>query len=400
MTAAVPASTWRPLAHRLANEIEQVGKLRTPSWRRAIENVPRHVFVPSYLTDERHGAHHEWISHQPTDPESVSRWLELVYSRTTLVTDVAEFADRGIKAAVSISTKPDLMVRMLEALEVADGMRVLEIGTGTGYNAALLSHRLGDQNVYSIDIDSVLVSDARARLMSIGYCPTLVTGDGAAGLADHAPFDRIIATCALFGFPCPWIGQLRTDGLALVHVEGPLGAGNLMALRHIAPDTVQGRFLPWWGCFMRRRSTAGATVGTPRPRRTTSIAMTRRTTVDPANLDGGQRFPLLAQVHLPPGLFRSIRRDDNGRTTTELRALDGSWCRVDRDADDDRNFTLQEAGPTSLWAAVELAWREWTELGAPEWHEFGLTVTSRNHRLWYGSPDGPSWPFPDPPATI
>jgi len=56
------------------------------------------------------------------------------------VTQVAKFADRGVQAAVSSSTKPDLMIRMLEALDVTDGMRVLEIGTGTGYNAALVRH--------------------------------------------------------------------------------------------------------------------------------------------------------------------------------------------------------------------------------------------------------------------
>jgi protein-L-isoaspartate O-methyltransferase len=66
-----------------------------------------------------------------------------VYSPTTLVTDLADYADRGVQAPVSSSTKPDLMIRMLEALDVTDGMRVLEIGTGTGYNAALLAHRLG-----------------------------------------------------------------------------------------------------------------------------------------------------------------------------------------------------------------------------------------------------------------
>ncbi|MGH3930591.1 MAG: 50S ribosomal protein L11 methyltransferase, partial [Pseudonocardiaceae bacterium] len=75
------------------------------------------------------------------------------------MTQVADFADRGTQAAVSSSTKPDLMIRMLEALEVTDGMRVLEIGTGTGYNAALLSHRLGAANVYSVDVDPHLVDD-------------------------------------------------------------------------------------------------------------------------------------------------------------------------------------------------------------------------------------------------
>jgi protein-L-isoaspartate(D-aspartate) O-methyltransferase len=124
---------------------------------------------------------------------------------------------------------------MLEALEITDGMRVLEIGTGTGYNAALLAHRLGSAQVCSVDIDPHLVCQARERLSQLGYTPTLATTDGADGLPGHAPFDRIIATCAWSAVPAAWISQLRPNGLALVHIEGPLGAGNLIALRRSDP---------------------------------------------------------------------------------------------------------------------------------------------------------------------
>ncbi len=99
--------------------------------------------------------------------------------------------------AVSSSTKPDLMVRMLETLDVRDDARVLEIGTGTGYNAALLSHRLGEDRVYSVDVDAELVGPARERLADIGVHPHLATLDGEKGWPEHAPFDRIIATCSV-----------------------------------------------------------------------------------------------------------------------------------------------------------------------------------------------------------
>jgi protein-L-isoaspartate O-methyltransferase len=77
---------------------------------------------------------------------------------------------------------PSLMAQMLEALDVRDEHRVLEIGTGTGYNAALLCHRLGSNNVVSIDIDATLVAVAKNRLAALGHHPTLVVGDGTAGL--------------------------------------------------------------------------------------------------------------------------------------------------------------------------------------------------------------------------
>jgi protein-L-isoaspartate O-methyltransferase len=261
MAVTVPASTWRALARRLADELDGDGDLRTPQWRDALLAVPRHEFVPCYYIPEPDARPLRWMMHEPRDAETTQRWLDLVYSPTTLITDLADYVDRGVQAPVSSATKPDLMIRMLEALEVTDGMLVLEIGTGTGYNAALLAHRLGGQQVCSVDIDPQLVSEARHRLARLGYTPTVVTADGADGLAGHAPFDRIIATCAVIAVPAAWIEQLRPGGLALVHVEGPLGAGNLLALRRGTAPVLQGRFLPWWGCFMRRRAAAGATVG-------------------------------------------------------------------------------------------------------------------------------------------
>jgi methyltransferase of ATP-grasp peptide maturase system len=395
MAVTVPASTWRALARRLANELD--GDLRTPAWRDALLAVPRHESVPRYYVQEPDARPLRWITHEPRDAQSTTRWLDLVYSPTTLITNLADYADRGVQAPVSSSTKPDLMIRMLEALEVTDGMRVLEIGTGTGYNAALLAHRLGSQQVCSIDIDPQLVSDARERLSRLGYHPTLVTADGAHGLAEHAPFDRIIATCALSAVPAAWIEQLRPGGLALVHIEGPLGAGNLLALRRGAAAVLEGRFLPWWGCFMRRRATAGPTVGSPRPVRTSEPPVSRHTTLDPAELDGGKHFPFLAQLYLPPGMFRSIYLDDDQGAMTELRAPDGSWCAIKREPDTTGRRTVREAGPTPLWASVEAAWQQWQGLDAPAWHEFGLTATPTKHHIWLrDSHDGPQWPLPTP----
>lgn len=396
MTASVPASTWQPLARRLAERLDADGDLHTRAWREALLAVPRHEFIPRYYTQDLDARPLRWISHEPHDADSVRDWLDLVYSPTTLVTELAEFADRGVQAPVSSSTKPDLMIRMLEALNVSDDMRILEIGTGTGYNAALLSHRLGGESVFSVDIDPQLVSDARARLGLLGYFPTLVSGDGADGLSEHAPFDRIIATCSMFAVPAAWMRQLCEDGLVLVHIEGPLGAGNLVALRRTATDVVEGKFLPWWGCFMRRRPFHGASVGEPRPIRAGVGQTTRHTTVNPAELDGGKRFPFLAQLYVPHGVFRSIWRSDDGETITELRGPDGSWCEVVREPDTDGRHVVRESGPTALWKNIEEAWQSWVDLNAPPWQEFGLTATPSSQTIWLGNPDGPHWTLPTP----
>lgn len=396
MTAMVTEVTWRALAQRLADQLTDDGDLHSPQWRHALLGVPRHEFVPRYYLQDTSTRPARWIPHEPHDPTSAARWLELVYSPTTMFTKVAEFADRGVQAPVCSSTKPDLMIRMLEALDVHDGHRVLEIGTGTGYNAALLAYRLGDHNVFSVDIDPALVVAAREHLARLGSHPTVVVRDGALGLPEHAPFDRLIATCSLQEVPAAWIDQVRPGGLILAHVEGPLGAGNLTALRRGEQPIVQGRFLPWWGCFMRRRTTAGPTTGSPRPTPTTEPATTRLSTLDPAKLDGG--FQFLAQLHLPPGMFRSIRRSEDDQTPiTYLAAPDGSWAEVARTPDTHGHYTVHEAGATRLWTAVESAWTEWTRLGTPPWHEFGITATPTEQRIWHRDPAGPSWPFPTTP---
>ncbi|MGH3932882.1 MAG: hypothetical protein ACRDTF_23240 [Pseudonocardiaceae bacterium] len=88
--------------------------------------VPRHEFIPSYYLKDRDARPLRWIRHEPRDADSTQRWLELVYSPTTLITDLADKIDRGIQAPVSSSTSPRLMIRMLEALDVSEEMRVLE----------------------------------------------------------------------------------------------------------------------------------------------------------------------------------------------------------------------------------------------------------------------------------
>jgi len=384
MTASL--SVWHAAAQRLVDQLTAEGDLHDPAWRAALLAVPRHEFVPRYYLQDTSTRPSRWVLHEPGTPQTVRQWLDLVYSPTTLITAVAAYADRGVQIPVSSSTKPDLMVRMLEALDVRDGHRVLEIGTGTGYNAALLAHRLGAGNVYSIDIDPQLVATAQERLAALGLHPTLVAGDGVAGLAGHGPYDRIIATCSVTAIPAAWIRQLTPGGLVLVHLEGPLGAGNLAALHRGQQPVLSGHFLPWWGCFMRRRTTAGPTTGTPRPTPTTQPATLRSTTLDPAALEGD--FAFLAQLHLPAGMFRSIRLADDERTPVSyLAAPDGSWCEITRQPDTHDRFTVREAGPTPLWTTIETAWTQWNTLGKPTCHEFGLTATavggSTEHRIWY-----------------
>jgi methyltransferase of ATP-grasp peptide maturase system len=373
---------WQARAEALADKLTADGDLHTAEWRAAVCGVPRHELVPQYYEQEDTTTY-RLIT--PDDDASRRAWLDRVYSDTTLITAVV--ADpNGRQIPVSSSTKPDLMVRMLEALDVRDGHKVLEIGTGTGYNAALLSHRLGADRVFSIDLRPELVDAARDRLATMGYRPVLRAVDGSGGLPEHAPYDRIIATCSVAAIPAAWIEQTAPGGLILVDVEGQLSAGNLVLLRRGDKPVVEGKFLDWYGRFMALRHDA-ASVGHAWPTVDRSQGEERTTTVDPVELDGGFRF--LAQFRLPPGTLHTLTVDDGTPTATCLTNRDGSWCSVDREADESGRYRVRHAGPRDLWADVEHAHDEWAAMGAPAWHRFGLTATPTAQRVWLDSPDNP-----------
>lgn len=170
---------------------------------------------------------------------------------------------------------------MLEALDVHDGDRVLEIGTGTGYNAALLCRRLGEAQVFSVDIKADLVASARTRLAGLGYHPTLVHADGALGLPNHAPYDRLIATCSVPTVPWAWIEQTRLGGVILADLKLAVGAGNLVRLVR-TEEGAEGRFDPTYAAFMAMRSTACPDPSEGSRVRRDEVARRRyHTTVDP-----------------------------------------------------------------------------------------------------------------------
>ncbi|WP_242902838.1 methyltransferase domain-containing protein [Actinomadura terrae] len=169
------------------------------------------------------------------DPE---RWHELVAADAPVVTQVAPdpalppgdadpATGKGMISTGS-SSAPFVMARLIEAMDVEPGMRVLEIGTGTGYNAAVLAHLVGAENVVSVEIDPVAAASARAALKAVGRPVEVVTADGESGHPPGAPYDRIVATASAHTVPYTWVRQTRPGGLIIVplaptvHPEWPL----------------------------------------------------------------------------------------------------------------------------------------------------------------------------------
>jgi len=175
----------------LVEQLKKENTLKTPEVEGAFMKVPRHLFLPD-------------------EP------LDKVYS------DVAIVVKRGDEGTwTSSSSQPAIMAIMLEQLGLKPGQRVLEIGTGTGFNAALIASIVGPRGkVVTIDIQPDLVEYARMRLVSAGYdWVQTVVGDGGYGYPDGAPYDRIILTVASDVIVPSWREQLAPDGRLVLPFE-------------------------------------------------------------------------------------------------------------------------------------------------------------------------------------
>lgn len=376
----------------LAAGLTDSGDLRSPEWRQAFLAVRRHVFVPRYWHDEEPGAFPARWRMVDNATRDHREWLDAVYSNRTLATELTgspALVGGGMHPQVTSSTTmPGLVMAMLEDLEVADGMRVLEIGTGTGYNAALLCERLGDDNVTSIDVDPELVALAGVRLADHGYRPHLVAGDGAAGVPERAPFDRIIATCGLARIPRRWIEQSCEGGKIMANVLGPFNPYALILLT-VNDGSASGKFLRQSGGFMPLRTDPTRAFDyTVDIRRKATGTTDGHSRLDPRQAYNDQTWGILAQTYLQGMACRRIYVDDDEHLGTELATPDGlSWAVIHHTPDSNGHPT-QQAGPRRLWDELEQVHERWTALDHPAYHRFGLTLDRNSHAfLWLDHPD-------------
>jgi protein-L-isoaspartate O-methyltransferase len=362
--AAGTAGTARELSRALVAKLRAAGALRSRRWINAFQAVPRHVLVPRiYVYRGRPGGY------ELLDSGRRREWLEQVYADEPLVTELDG------EVWVSSSSQPSLMAMMLESLAVTGAERVLEIGTGSGYNAALLCDGLGSGQVASIDIDPALVGVARARLAGLGYTPDLAAADGAGGYPAAAPYDRV---------PRSWIVQAARGGLIMVSLYRELGGGAL-ALLTAADGGASGRFLPFSGGFMPVRGERQVS-GVDLLDACDEADGTRRPAAVSASVLDDDGFGMFAALRLP-GCQRLGLLPADEASQTWLLGRDGSWA-----WQADPGGPVTQGGPARLWDRLEDAYRDWTALGGPPREEFGLTVTaSGEHLLWHGTPDGPAW---------
>jgi protein-L-isoaspartate(D-aspartate) O-methyltransferase len=164
----------------------------------AMRQVPRHLFVPDEHVDHAYGDYP----------------LPIGYNQTI--------------------SQPYIVALMTELLELQPGDRVLEIGTGSGYQAAILA-LIPDVEVYSMEVIPDLAQGAEERLVALGYQVHCIEGDGYYGLPEHAPFDAIIVTAAPDHVPPPLLDQLADGGRMVIPI-GPPGGYQTLWKFHKGPQ--------------------------------------------------------------------------------------------------------------------------------------------------------------------
>ncbi|HEV2373908.1 MAG TPA: methyltransferase, FxLD system [Streptosporangiaceae bacterium] len=180
----MPETSAEELRDQLVQHLVDTGAIRTAAVERAFRAVPRHVFLPGVE-------------------------LASVYRDQAVVTHWD--ADGR---PTSSSSQPAIMAIMLEQLGLGPGQRVLEVGAGTGYNAALMAQLTGPTGtVVTMDIDEEVASAARGHLDEAGCQQVrVVTGDGALGWLEGAPYDRVILAVGAWDLAPAWWEQLAGDG--------------------------------------------------------------------------------------------------------------------------------------------------------------------------------------------
>lgn len=374
----------------LAGRLTQAGVLTSARWRAAVEAVPRELFLNPGVFLPAEGGRWRPVTAVGTDP---AEWARIAYRDESLTTQLdghltADHVSGPVTGSpTSSSTTPVTVVDMLEKLEVEDGHQVLEIGTGTGYSSALMCFRLGEDNVTTVEVDPDVSARADAALETAGYSTWTVTGDGLLGHPRRAPYDRVIATCAVRRIPYTWIRQTKPGGIVLTTVGGSWQYGTGLAKVTVADNgTAEGRIIGR-SSFMQARSQAEMPIGGDLSARTAYADSERQTKVSPLLLEDWMPA-FLAQLAAPGARFTRATSQEGNRL---LHLFDPDRESFASFTENDGTWTVHQGGPAALWDAIEEALTAWQDADRPNITEVRLRVTKERHTYWIDGHPALSW---------
>lgn len=373
-----------PWMNRLVDRLSEMGALTSPAVEAALRRVPRHRFLETFYRSPATDGNGEG----GRAPESVlvtqdlnaprADDLDFIYSSQAITTRRAD------DLPTSSSSDPALVASMLEHLDLRPGMRVLEIGTGTGWNAALMAELVRDPTqIVTVDIQEDVVAQTRRLLAAAGYDAIRVLArDGVVGAPEFAPFDRIVATVGCPDLAPPWAAQLAPAGFMLIPL---LHAGPAPLVRVWQEDgRLLGRVIAGAG-FVRMQGELAHTQPWD----------TRSDATRDALLRDVQRRPLFEELRSdqpPAERWRAYVGFTYGLAASDRRAF-WSWrptgCGLYDPAQGVALVSLDEDavllnGDPSLYDHVRAMHAAWQQLGRPAVtdyrHEFRLRSEPANTR--------------------
>ncbi|MGR3935291.1 methyltransferase domain-containing protein [Streptomyces sp. BRA346] len=366
---------------RLVSTLAADGYLEDGPLRDAFEAVPRHLFLPDrvWLDDATSSTGYAQVD-RDRDPD---RWWTAAYSDVSVVTQIDDGGpdplDDHWTTPTSSASRPSVVALMLTATDLRPGQRVLEVGTGTGYNAALVGQLVGEPNVTSVEIDPQITVHARASLAAADCHVRVICADGEGGAPSYAPYDRVLATASMLRLPYDLVEQTVEGGLIVAPWETAMCPHGMVRLT-VHGGRASGRFsTPVTFMTMRGQ----------RHRAHLAEMFTDEAWEEARHQDLGARPAVLddADARFALGLRLPGVHSWQQAGTGHWLCSDDSWALIDDD-------TVHQWGPRDLFGEVsaESAW--WEEAGRPRVHDFGLTVSSGEHTAWLGTQEsGPSWPL-------
>jgi protein-L-isoaspartate(D-aspartate) O-methyltransferase len=367
----------------LVEELTARGVLTRP-WREAFLTVSRHAFIPDTVwCEDTDGPQYLAPVRRADDPED---WLDRAYGDASVVTQVDDGhpvgPGQGGRLITSSASMPGIMAIMLDVLDVQPGMRVLEIGTGTGYNAALLAHRLGADHVTTVEIDPVIAGQARRSLRRAGLSAVeVIVGDGSAGHPAGAPFDRVLSTAACHRVPYAWVAQTRPGGRIITPWRSDFYHCALLSLAVGEEGSAIGRivgkaaFMDLRDQRVRRVSFADIEHQDRAVERTTHLHPYEITGDHDAATAIGIRVPRVRHIYQPP---------DAGSGEAVLWLIDpwsSSWASLHDPRRPVDSYRVRAHGPRDVWAEVQAAHDWWTANGRPRADRWRFTISADAQRI-------------------
>jgi protein-L-isoaspartate O-methyltransferase len=324
----------------------------------AFEIIPRHEFVGDFY--EWDYTDHRWECVAKASPG----WLKKVYTNIQLVTSLNQYDKPNVS-----SSKPDIMASKIQSLKLQPGHRVLEIGTGTGYNAALVGAIVGPQNVVTIDINETLLAMARARIESaIGPGVTVLHADGRNLPEDLRNFDAIIVTGSHDHIEPSWIHALNQQGRLIVNWNKCFS--KVFFELEKQDSGLLGTIASFSGDFMYLHDGGGIE---PTQLSWDTAASTIEETDFRDELIKNSDFGFFLQIHIPSLIYsRFIGKTSN----LSYYVVTDARQRI-------VYFSKKVRGNASLWKEITLVQEKFGRLGKPGRQEMSLKVDSKGNMTFF-----------------